>query len=344
MLFGQWYCVGRLDDLGLASPRAWSPSTSWGSRCSSPATSEGQLHGAYNVCRHRGVPAPPGRPPRRQPVACAAPALRCPYHSWTYGLDGRLMHAPHADLDGLDLDDFRLNPVAVETWGGFVFVHLSPERATPAGRRRREGRAGARQLRARRAGHRRDADLRGGRQLQGAARELQRVLPLRPGAPRALPAGAVLRGRGRRAGLGGRHPAPRGRVDLHDERYDDPRAAARPDRARAHPPQGRAGLPQPAALRLRRPRRRLRARARKRVDRTRGHLLAAVRRGRGRRTASTPQTPSSCGTSSTSRTGRSASRCSAACPRGAIGTAGSPRWRTTASTSAAGCCPCWRQR
>jgi Rieske 2Fe-2S family protein len=56
-------------------------------------------------------------------------ALRCPYHSWTYGLDGRLLRAPHTDLDGADLDDFRLSPVAVDTWGGFVFVHLTPERA-----------------------------------------------------------------------------------------------------------------------------------------------------------------------------------------------------------------------
>lgn len=62
-------------------------------------------------------------------MACAASALRCPYHSWTYGLDGRLLKAPHADLD--DHRPFALNPVAVQRWEGFVFVHLTPERAAP---------------------------------------------------------------------------------------------------------------------------------------------------------------------------------------------------------------------
>ena len=102
----------------------------------------GRLHGSYNVCRHRGSQIMPGhRPSRLQPVACAASALRCPYHSWTYGLDGRLMRAPHTDLEGLDVDDFRLNPVGVETWGGFVFVHLTPGAGDAARRRRRAGRA-----------------------------------------------------------------------------------------------------------------------------------------------------------------------------------------------------------
>lgn len=48
---------------------------------------EGQLHGAYNVCRNRGAQVRPVV--EETPGACAASALRCPYHSWTYGLDGR---------------------------------------------------------------------------------------------------------------------------------------------------------------------------------------------------------------------------------------------------------------
>src|SRR4051812_13935219 len=59
---------------------------------------------------------------------------------------------------------------------------------------------------------------------------------------------------------------------------------------------------------------------------------------------STRATPPSCGTWSTGRTGRSASRCSGACRRVPTPTAGSRRWRTTASTSAAGCCRAWRDR
>ncbi len=89
-----------------------------------------RLHAAYNVCRHRGsqvVPTLPGGPP-----ACAeAASLRCPYHSWTYGLDGRLLRAPHTEEGALDPDAFGLHPVGVEEWGGFVFVHPTPAGAGP---------------------------------------------------------------------------------------------------------------------------------------------------------------------------------------------------------------------
>jgi glycine betaine catabolism A len=63
------------------------------------------------------------------PVRCAAAAIRCPYHSWTYALDGSLLKAPHAEVG--DTEGFRLNAVGVETWGGFVFVHLTPGSAAP---------------------------------------------------------------------------------------------------------------------------------------------------------------------------------------------------------------------
>jgi Rieske 2Fe-2S family protein len=58
-------------------------------------------------------------------------ALRCPYHSWTYDLDGRLLKAPHTqDVVDFEPREFALHPVGVGTWGGFVFVHLSPSEAT----------------------------------------------------------------------------------------------------------------------------------------------------------------------------------------------------------------------
>jgi Rieske 2Fe-2S family protein len=134
-LFGQWFCIGRVDDLGLSTGSRVAVVDVAGESILVTRDEAGRLHGAYNVCRHRGSQIfPVVEEPTEatgQPVACAASALRCPYHSWTYGLDGRLMRAPHTDLEGFDVDEFRLNPVGVETWGGFVFVHLTPERATP---------------------------------------------------------------------------------------------------------------------------------------------------------------------------------------------------------------------
>jgi Rieske 2Fe-2S family protein len=132
VLFGQWFCIGRTDDLGLTAKCRVVVVDVVGESVLVTSDADGRLHAAYNVCRHRGSQIRPVEdPPPGGPVACEAAALRCPYHSWTYGLDGRLLRAPHTDLDGGDLDDFRLSPVAVDTWAGFVFVHLSPDRTAP---------------------------------------------------------------------------------------------------------------------------------------------------------------------------------------------------------------------
>ena len=96
-------------------------------------TSDG--HGSCTLPTTSAATAAHSSVPRRRavdPTCCVCrSALRCPYHSWTYALDGRLINAPHADLDGLELDAFGSTRSRVDTWGGFVFVHLTPERATP---------------------------------------------------------------------------------------------------------------------------------------------------------------------------------------------------------------------
>ncbi|RYY92490.1 MAG: aromatic ring-hydroxylating dioxygenase subunit alpha, partial [Comamonadaceae bacterium] len=82
----------------------------------------GQLRAFGNSCRHRGAPLLEGEGNCR--------AMVCPYHAWTYALDGSLMGAPGMQ-DTLDFDtgDYALKPVRVDTWGGFTFVCLSA--ATP---------------------------------------------------------------------------------------------------------------------------------------------------------------------------------------------------------------------
>jgi len=78
---------------------------------------DGALGAISNVCRHRGMTL--------VEAAERAEAIRCPYHLWTYGLDGRLAAAPFmgdADLAGCDLPRY-----AAGEWGGWVFVSLASE-------------------------------------------------------------------------------------------------------------------------------------------------------------------------------------------------------------------------
>jgi len=88
---------------------------------------DGQLRAFHNTCRHRGS------------ILCTdeAGTLRsrrivCPYHSWTYELDGTLVATPRQmDTPGFDMKDYRLFDVALGTWGGFIFVDLAGRAAGP---------------------------------------------------------------------------------------------------------------------------------------------------------------------------------------------------------------------
>ena len=99
----------------------------------------GQLRAFYNVCRHRGSrlcrAADEAVPPGRVALAgglTGGRLLVCPYHQWSYDLDGALVAAPHLHAsEGFDRQEFHLYPVGVDTWGGFVFVHLTPANAQP---------------------------------------------------------------------------------------------------------------------------------------------------------------------------------------------------------------------
>ena len=87
----------------------------------------GELRAFHNTCRHRGS------------VLCTQQAgnfarrrIVCPYHSWTYDLAGQLVATPRRmETPDFDMAAFRLYPVALETWGGFVFVNLAGEAAPP---------------------------------------------------------------------------------------------------------------------------------------------------------------------------------------------------------------------
>lgn len=82
---------------------------------------EGRLRGFHNVCRHRAGPI-------FWDGAHQCRELRCRYHGWLYGFDGRLRRAPDfGDAEGFDASALSLAPIQVASWRGFVFVNLDPE-------------------------------------------------------------------------------------------------------------------------------------------------------------------------------------------------------------------------
>ncbi|HEX8666872.1 MAG TPA: aromatic ring-hydroxylating dioxygenase subunit alpha [Allosphingosinicella sp.] len=77
-----------------------------------------EVRAFLNVCRHRASRIVDGE-------AGCAKRLVCPYHAWTYGLDGRLIGVPHRkEYPGLDTAAHGLVEVEMETWRGFVFIRL----------------------------------------------------------------------------------------------------------------------------------------------------------------------------------------------------------------------------
>ncbi len=83
---------------------------------------DGAVRAFDNACRHRGSELLEG--------AGNCRTIVCPYHSWSYGLDGRLIAAPEMQqTHGFDPAAFGLLPIRLETWGGFLFVNFDAHAA-----------------------------------------------------------------------------------------------------------------------------------------------------------------------------------------------------------------------
>ncbi|HXZ70074.1 MAG TPA: SRPBCC family protein [Streptosporangiaceae bacterium] len=154
VLFADWFCVGREESLAgpgdyltadvagesilivRGADRPGAPRGQGESAGQGTAGGQGDpgscLAGFYNLCRHRGsrlVPVAGSQPDGgRARSGCAGTAIRCPYHGWTYGLDGSLRAAPFLPELRRYRDRLGLHPVAVTTWGGFVFARLDAGR------------------------------------------------------------------------------------------------------------------------------------------------------------------------------------------------------------------------
>ena len=130
----EWFCAGREAELPKVGD--YKVLDVAGEGVLVVRSRQGDLRAFYNVCRHRGsaLCVAAARGSAGDPDGSLAGSIRCPYHSWTYGLDGRLISAPHlGTLTEEDRDAFSLYPIGLETWGGFFFVNLTPGEAASRG-------------------------------------------------------------------------------------------------------------------------------------------------------------------------------------------------------------------
>lgn len=79
----------------------------------------GEVRAFINICRHRGARL------CTDGAGTFVGGIQCPYHAWTYALDGKLIGAPHMDeVEGFQKESYPLRPVSVATWEGLIFVNL----------------------------------------------------------------------------------------------------------------------------------------------------------------------------------------------------------------------------
>lgn len=85
-------------------------------------TDSGAINAYRNSCMHRGTKLKPSF------SSGWSQSIRCPYHGWDWGLDGKLKDLPCAwDFPHVNKKELDLSPVACDVWGGFVFINLESD-------------------------------------------------------------------------------------------------------------------------------------------------------------------------------------------------------------------------
>jgi Rieske 2Fe-2S family protein len=117
--YRHWVYVGRSSD--VASARSFRTFELGDQRIFLVRDDRGVLRGFYNTCRHRGAAL------CREPEGLLRTGtIVCPYHAWTYNLQGDLLRtSSKAHASGFDVADFPLYKISVKEWNGFIFVALT---------------------------------------------------------------------------------------------------------------------------------------------------------------------------------------------------------------------------
>src|SRR3954471_3809884 len=102
LLARSWNCVGRASK--LSQPGDFIVRSVAGESLIIVRGRDGELRALFNVCRHRGTRI------CREPSGKFSETIQCPYHAWTYAIDGRLLGAPHMhEVADFDKKDFPLH-------------------------------------------------------------------------------------------------------------------------------------------------------------------------------------------------------------------------------------------
>jgi Rieske 2Fe-2S family protein len=116
----EWICVGRASEIPTTGDflvREFD-----GESLIIVRDENGKVGCFYNVCRHRGT--------RITEETCGhfKRHIQCPYHAWTYGLDGSLKGAPNMmEVEAFNTDEFPLMSVPCATWQGFILINLDQD-------------------------------------------------------------------------------------------------------------------------------------------------------------------------------------------------------------------------
>ncbi len=112
---GQWLCAGRVEQ--VAEPGDYVTLDLLGDALVVVRGKDGTVRVLSRACRHRGAEVVNGTGNAR--------SFQCPYHAWTYGLDGALIGAPHMDeAEGFDKASCALPEIRSEVWEGWIFVNF----------------------------------------------------------------------------------------------------------------------------------------------------------------------------------------------------------------------------
>ena len=116
----QWNCIGRAS--ALPNPGDFVVRNVAGESIIVTRARDGELRAFFNVCRHRGTRI------CRDASGHFSETIQCPYHAWTWTIDGRCIGAPHMhEIEGFDKKDYPLHQAAIAEWEGFVFVNIADE-------------------------------------------------------------------------------------------------------------------------------------------------------------------------------------------------------------------------